>query len=278
MLALYRSGRQAEALEVYQDARAPLGPTSSGSSPGASCASFSRRSFARTRCSTRRPGRGSAASPSRRVRRTGARARRARGRPSTTRSPATDGCSSRRGARDRQEPARGRAASPGADAGARVLVGRCWEAGGPPPTGPGCRRCARYVARARARRPAGAARRRGGGPRPVMPELRELFPDLPGAAASPARRAPGSACSRLRACSSRTRAGRGRSCSCSTTSTRRTSPHCCCCASSLASWREPPARALRLPRRGSHPAGSARPRRSPSWSASRRPPDRARRA
>ena len=47
MLALYRAGRQAEALEAYQDARHVL-MESSGSSRARSCGRCSRRSFSRT--------------------------------------------------------------------------------------------------------------------------------------------------------------------------------------------------------------------------------------
>jgi DNA-binding SARP family transcriptional activator len=53
MLALYRSGRQAEALEAYQDARRSSS-RSSGSNRAASCASSSRRSCARIPRSTSR--------------------------------------------------------------------------------------------------------------------------------------------------------------------------------------------------------------------------------
>ena len=54
MLALYRAGRQADALEVYRDGR-PGSPRSSGSTPAPSCSAWRVRSCARTRSSSRRP-------------------------------------------------------------------------------------------------------------------------------------------------------------------------------------------------------------------------------
>ena len=67
MLALYRSGRQADALAAYRDARASCSSSRSASSPGPSCASCMRRSCARTARST--PGRGRSCRPSSRPRR-----------------------------------------------------------------------------------------------------------------------------------------------------------------------------------------------------------------
>ena len=48
MLALYRSGRQADSLEAYQDARRALSDEL-GLEPSRICASCSRRSFGTTR-------------------------------------------------------------------------------------------------------------------------------------------------------------------------------------------------------------------------------------
>ena len=56
MLALYRSGRQADALEAYRDARRRTARRSSGSSPGARFRSSSERSWPTTRRWSRPPG------------------------------------------------------------------------------------------------------------------------------------------------------------------------------------------------------------------------------
>ena len=53
MLALYRSGRQADALSAYQDARRTL-VDELGLEPGPTCVGWRRRSSRRILCSTRR--------------------------------------------------------------------------------------------------------------------------------------------------------------------------------------------------------------------------------
>ena len=99
MLALYRSSRHAEALNVYRSAHASC-RTSSGSSQAASCGGSSRRSCARTRRSTRRrssrraasggtPRRAGPSDPGRPARPTGyGRAARPRGAAGRGRAPA----------------------------------------------------------------------------------------------------------------------------------------------------------------------------------------------
>ena len=85
----------------------------------------------------------------------------------------------RRRARHRQEPARRRADGAGPSEGARVIVGRCWEAGGAPAYWPWVQSLRAYVREAepdalRAQLGAGAADLAQ-----LLPELRELLPELP---------------------------------------------------------------------------------------------------
>ena len=143
MLALYRSGRQADALEAYQDARRALS-TSWASSPAARCASCTRRSCGRTRRSTS-PRRGAAPA-----------AGEVSGQsPFVGREPELgellrsleDACAGRGGwCWSVASPGSARAGCSTSsrrrrrERGARVLVGRCWEAGAPPRTGLGCSR------------------------------------------------------------------------------------------------------------------------------------------
>ena len=100
---------------------------------------------------------------------------------SRTRSPGAGACSCSSASR-----ASARAASPRsscavrASAGARVLVGRCWEAGGAPAYWPWVQSLRAYVRESR-RRPR-CARSSEPAPRElaqILPELRERFPDLP---------------------------------------------------------------------------------------------------
>ena len=150
MLALYRPGRQADALEVYQDARHAL-VDELGIEPGArAAASSSRRSCARTRRSTCRS-QARAPAPARVRRRFVGRERRSS--PSCV--PLLDGALSGRGGfvLIGGEPGIGKSrlaeelAGQAQERGARVLVGRCWEAGGAPAYWPWVQALRAYVAR-----------------------------------------------------------------------------------------------------------------------------------
>ena len=118
--------------------------------------------------------------------------------------------------------------------GARVLVGRCWEAGGAPAYWPWVQSLRAYVRETGARRAARAARRRRGRPRPAPARAARA---LPRPAASRRRPSGGRALSPLRGGERLPRGaprGPARWCSCSTTCTPPTSPRCCCCGSSPA--------------------------------------------
>ena len=128
----------------------------------------------------------------------------------------------------------------------------CWSAaaGRPaarPPTGRGCRRCAPTCATATPTALRAPARRRCGRPRPDHPGAARA---LPGPAAAVPARAGGRALPALRRdrrVPAQRRRRAARSCSCSTTCTRPTSPRCCCCASSRASSASTPAAGARAP-------------------------------
>ena len=164
-----------------------------------------------------------------------ARARRAPRRPRTTPSPGADASSwsaasraSARAASPRSWPPRPRAR------GAHVLIGRCWEAGGAPAYWPWMQALRTYVREGDAHVLARAARRGAADLAQIMPELRERLPDLPDAPRSTPRAA------RFRLFDAtgeflRSAAAADRSCSCSTTCTRPTTPRCSCCSSSRAS-------------------------------------------
>jgi hypothetical protein len=113
--------------------------------------------------------------------------------------------------------------------GARVLVGRCWEAGGARPrTGRGCNRFAPTFTRLRLRGFESKSAPAGRLLRCCFPSCANCSPiSLSGR--RPSQRVPGSACSRRRRRSCGRRLRRARS-SCSwTISMRRMSPRCCCC-------------------------------------------------
>ena len=185
MLALYRCGPPGGGARGLPAARAARWSTSSGSSPAARCASCSGRSCAQDpaldagpraarRRRPRRAARGcswaaSASWPSSTAALDDALAGRGRRR------------AARRRARHRQEPARRGADRPGAQArGARVLVGRCWEAGGAPAYWPWVQSLRAYVRETEPGRAARAARGGRGATSPsCCPSCASSFPDLP---------------------------------------------------------------------------------------------------
>jgi DNA-binding SARP family transcriptional activator len=130
----------------------------------------------------------------------------------------------------------GELASHAAGRGARVLSGRCWEAGGAPAYWPWVQPLRAYL---RASNPEAVRAHLGRGAPDIaqmLPEVRELMPDL---APPPSLESEGA---RFRlfdatASSSGMRRGRNRWCSFSTTSTPPTRRRCCSCSSSPASWR-----------------------------------------
>ena len=237
MLALYRSGRQADALAAYRDARRTL-VDELGIEPG--------RAAARGARADPDAGRGARPPPDRR---NGA-------------APCRAACSwdAQRelaalvGALDDALAGRGRlvliAGEPGigksrladelvrdAEArGARVLIGRCWEAGGAPAYWPWVQSLRSYI---RETEPEALRAQLGAGASDLaqlLPELREIFPELPepigaglrGCALSPVRGREHASCA--------TRHRPARWCSRSTTSMPRTSRRCCCCDLSSGRW------------------------------------------
>ena len=237
MLALYRSGRQADALEAYHDARRAL-VDELGIEPGRELRELQQAilrqdpslDLARRREAPRRAARG------RFVGREAELAELAAG---------LDDAFAGRGrlfllvrrARHRQEPAGGGARARAQARGARMLVGRCWEAGGAPPTGRGCSRSARTCARP-SRGPArGSSEAAPPTSRSCCRSSTSLLRPRRAAAARGGERAlPALRRGRLRF--SRACRRSGRSCSSSTTCTPPTSRRSCSCSSSPASSRE----------------------------------------
>ena len=208
MLALYRCGRQAEALDVYHDARRAL-TEELGIEPGRELRDLQqailRQDPALDPSAGEACARG-AGTPALFVGRERELAELAR-----ALDDALAGRGRRRAggrARHRQEPAGRRADGAARPRAARVLVGRCWEAGGAPAYWPWVQSLRAYL---REGEPAGcgrssATRRRSGAS--SLPELRELFPGLPEPPApSPTGR--GSACSRRSRSFLATRRGSG---------------------------------------------------------------------
>ena len=195
MLALYRSGRQAEALAAYQDARRAL-VDELGIEPGRALHELERRILVQDpalelvpEASDATPA-GSAASPERA-------ARSERSRPTgpllgrepelaELRANLVDAIAG--GGRlvlVCGEPGIGKSrlldefATQAGAQGARVLWGRCWEAGGAPAYWPWCQSIRAYVRTCEPEEL--AAQLRNGAPdvAELVPEIRELLPDVP---------------------------------------------------------------------------------------------------
>ena len=182
MLALYRSGRDAEALEAYQDGRNVL-VEELGIEPRRELRALQQRSSTRTRHSSLPRANAVAVEATDKLRgifvgrepeleelRGGLDAAVA-GRGGLFLLVGEPGIGKSRLADELIRQARAR--------GARVLVGRCWEAGGPPRIGPGCKpsRLRPRVGRRCAIRPPsvrGAAELTQ-----LLPELRDLVQDVP---------------------------------------------------------------------------------------------------
>ena len=181
MLALYRSGRQAEALEAYRDARRALADEL-GIEPGRALRELEQGSWGRTPSSTWSARR-------KRPRRRGEVGvfvgREAEleelhagldaavaGRGGLFLLVGEPGIGKSRLADEVIAPRRVPAAP-------RVLVGRCWEAGGAPAYWPWVQSLRAYVERSDPRRCASQLAGGAADVAQIVPELRELFPDLP---------------------------------------------------------------------------------------------------
>ena len=180
MLCLYRSGRQADALEAYREARSVLVERARHRARAAAAGAPPGDPRSRIRRSTPRRRRSRAGARDGRVRRPRRRARRARSPASTTRSPGAgaSSCSSGEpgiGKSRLAEELIARAADARRPRARRALLGGRRRAR---PTGRGCSRCAAYVRETtralRAQLGAGAADLAQ-----IVPELRERVPDCP---------------------------------------------------------------------------------------------------
>jgi DNA-binding SARP family transcriptional activator len=179
MLALYRSGRQAEALEAYQAARTAL-TEELGIEPGRELRELQQAILGQDPALDLPPPGESAEAPSRGVfvgrKRELAQLVRAlddalAGEGRLVLLAGEPGIGKSRLAEELMAQARGR--------GARVLVGRCWEAGGAPAYWPWVQSLRAYV---RDTYPEALRTQLGAGAADVaqiVPDLRERFPDLP---------------------------------------------------------------------------------------------------
>jgi DNA-binding SARP family transcriptional activator/tetratricopeptide (TPR) repeat protein len=179
MLALYRTGRQSEALEAYRETRKTL-VEEVGVEPGPELRRLEQAILAHDPALDRRPAREAPSEPARgtfvgREREmaelTGSLDDALAGRGRLVLLVGEPGIGKSRLADELMDQARAR--------GARVMVGRCWEAGGAPPYWPWVQSLRAYVDDT-----AHEALREQLGPgaadlAQLLPELRELFPDLP---------------------------------------------------------------------------------------------------
>ena len=238
MLALYRAGRQADALEAYRAARSALVERARHRARPASCASSTQAILEQD------PALDLPAAPVAARRRQGA-AFVGRGRELAELVGGLDDAFAGRGRLFllAGEPGIGKSRlaeeliAAAEERGAQVLVGRCWEAGGAPAYWPWVQSLRAYVRDVRCRGAARAARRRR---RRSSRRSSPSCASAPGPAGAARARVRGRALPPLRrdrrpSCAPPPR--RGRSCSSSTTCTRPTPPRCCSCGSSRASWR-----------------------------------------
>ena len=179
MLALYRSGRQAEALNAYQEARRAL-VDELGIEPSRELRELHQailnQDLALDLVASPAPERDSARGAFvGRERRAGRADRRARRRHCRTRPPVP----ARRRARHRQEPAGGRADRRAQARGARVLVGRCWEAGGAPAYWPWVQSLRAYVRESDVDALSACLGPGAAELTQLLPELRDLVQDVP---------------------------------------------------------------------------------------------------
>ena len=177
MLALYRDGRQAEALRAYQAARRAL-VEGLGIEPGPGCASFTTRSCSRTPRSSAsatlaaQPSRGAFVGREKELGQLLAELdEAASGRGRLVLVAGEPGIGKSRLAEELIAHARAR--------GTQVLVGRCWEAGGAPAYWPWVQALRTYTRGVEPERAAGTARRRCFRSRPAVARAARLFPDLP---------------------------------------------------------------------------------------------------
>ena len=190
MLALYRSGRQAEALEAYQDARRAL-TDELGIEPSQQLRELQQAILRQDSSVERGPAVGALTAASTFVGREREVERFVR--RSTTRSTATGDLSfSTASQASARVDSQRRHCKSRVSAGHGVLVGRCWEAGGAPAYWPWVQALRAYIHDCRqellqAQLGPGAAELAQ-----LLPELRELIPDLPEPSA------PGSDGARLR--------------------------------------------------------------------------------